>query len=247
MGAVRDRWVGDTERLAGLAPGHGVGFVDAPVLGTRKPAEEGTLTVLAGGPPALREGGVFDAVGSRTVWVGEQPGDGHRLKSPPRTTSGSPPTTGSVRTFATAVIRSRRGWWNTWSATPKRDLIVPQAPTIDDLSAANTAAATWCVEVNTAVHSEICAVSADRLEAERPLLAPLPSLRPQLLDDPQESRPRPPRRSGPTWRPSLGRDRLGGLLHEDLHVARRDRFLGTHTLRPTQGRGLSGRGRRSAG
>jgi hypothetical protein len=123
-----------------------------------------------------------------------------------------------------------KGWWNTWSATPKRDLIVPQAPTIDDLSAANTAAATWCVEVNTAVHSEICAVSADRLEAERPLRAPLPSLRPQLLDDPQESRPRPrpPRRSGPTWRPSLGRDRLGVLLHEDLHVACRDRFLGTH-------------------
>jgi 3-hydroxyisobutyrate dehydrogenase len=74
--------LGDTERLAGLAAGRGVGFVDAPVLGAREPAEEGTLTVLAGGPPALREAvaPVFDAVGSRTVWVGERPGDGHRLK-----------------------------------------------------------------------------------------------------------------------------------------------------------------------
>jgi 3-hydroxyisobutyrate dehydrogenase len=74
--------LGDTERLADLAARHGVGFVDAPVLGTRKPAEEGTLTVLAGGPPALREAvaPVFDAVGSRTVWVGERPGDGHTLK-----------------------------------------------------------------------------------------------------------------------------------------------------------------------
>ncbi|HXV92676.1 MAG TPA: NAD(P)-dependent oxidoreductase [Pseudonocardia sp.] len=71
-----------TARLARLAGEHGVGFVDAPVLGTRKPAEDGTLTVLAGGPPRLREAvaPVFDAIGSRTVWVGEQPGDGHRLK-----------------------------------------------------------------------------------------------------------------------------------------------------------------------
>jgi transposase len=66
----------------------------------------------------------------------------------------------------------------------KRDLIVPQAPTIDDLTAANTAAAAWCVEMNTAMHSEICAIPADRLETERPLLAPLPSLRPQLGERP---------------------------------------------------------------
>ena len=58
----------------------------------------------------------------------------------------------------------------------KRDLIVPQAP-FDDLTAANEAAAAWCVEVNTAVHSEICAVPAERLHVERELLAGLPSLR----------------------------------------------------------------------
>ena len=71
-----------TARLARLADRHGVGFIDAPVLGTRKPAEEGALTVLAAGPRQLREAAapVFDAIGSRVVWVGERPGDGHRLK-----------------------------------------------------------------------------------------------------------------------------------------------------------------------
>jgi 3-hydroxyisobutyrate dehydrogenase len=71
-----------TERLAGLAREHGVAFVDAPVLGTRQPAEQGALTVLAGGPEDARAAvqPVLDAIGSRTVWVGERPGDGHRLK-----------------------------------------------------------------------------------------------------------------------------------------------------------------------
>jgi 3-hydroxyisobutyrate dehydrogenase len=70
------------ERLARLAESHGVDFVDSPMLGTRAPAEKGELLVLAGGPSELRErvAPVFEAVGKRTVWVGEQPGDGHRLK-----------------------------------------------------------------------------------------------------------------------------------------------------------------------
>jgi len=62
----------------------------------------------------------------------------------------------------------------------KRDLIVPAEPAVADLPAANTAAAAWCAEVNAAVHSEICAVPAERLEAERALLGPLPSLRPGI-------------------------------------------------------------------
>jgi transposase len=61
----------------------------------------------------------------------------------------------------------------------KRDLMIPQAP-VGDLAAANTAAVGWCAEVNGAVHSEICAVPAVRLEAERDLLGPLPSLRPAI-------------------------------------------------------------------
>jgi transposase len=58
----------------------------------------------------------------------------------------------------------------------KTDLMIPQAP-FGDLAAANAAAAAWCAEVNAAVHSEVCAVPAERLVTERELLAPLPSLR----------------------------------------------------------------------
>jgi hypothetical protein len=58
----------------------------------------------------------------------------------------------------------------------KADLMIPQAP-FAGLAAANAAAVAWCAEVNGAVHSEICAVPAERLVTERELLAPLPSLR----------------------------------------------------------------------
>ncbi|HEY4460541.1 MAG TPA: NAD(P)-binding domain-containing protein [Pseudonocardiaceae bacterium] len=45
-------------------------------------ADEGKLIVLAAGEQRLRDrvAPVFDAIGSRTIWVGEQPGDGHRLR-----------------------------------------------------------------------------------------------------------------------------------------------------------------------
>jgi 3-hydroxyisobutyrate dehydrogenase len=71
-----------TERLAGIAAQHDVAFLDAPVLGTKGPAEQGTLTVLVGGPSTLRDAvtPVFDAIGAKTVWIGEEPGDGHKLK-----------------------------------------------------------------------------------------------------------------------------------------------------------------------
>jgi 3-hydroxyisobutyrate dehydrogenase len=61
-----------TERCARLAQEHGIGFVDAPVLGTKGPAEQGTLVVMASGPEALRPLAqpVFGIVGGRTMWVG---------------------------------------------------------------------------------------------------------------------------------------------------------------------------------
>jgi 3-hydroxyisobutyrate dehydrogenase len=69
------------ERLAALADDLGVTFVDAPVLGTRKPAEDGALVVLASGPESVRDRltPVLEAIGSRTIWVGEA-GAGSRLK-----------------------------------------------------------------------------------------------------------------------------------------------------------------------
>jgi 3-hydroxyisobutyrate dehydrogenase len=62
-----------TERLNGLAGDAGIGFVDAPVLGTKAPAEQAKLVVLAAGPDELldRAQPVFDAVGARTVRFGE--------------------------------------------------------------------------------------------------------------------------------------------------------------------------------
>jgi 3-hydroxyisobutyrate dehydrogenase len=69
------------ERCAALAAEHGVAFVDAPVLGSRQPAEEGKLTVLASGPEELRDrvDPLFEAVAARTLWLGEA-GAGQRLK-----------------------------------------------------------------------------------------------------------------------------------------------------------------------
>ena len=70
-----------TARCEAIAEEHGLGFVDAPVLGTKQPAEEGALVVLASGADELRERAqpVFDAIGARTLWVGEA-GTGTRLK-----------------------------------------------------------------------------------------------------------------------------------------------------------------------
>jgi 3-hydroxyisobutyrate dehydrogenase len=70
-----------TSSCAELARRRGIVFVDAPVLGTKQPADEGKLVVLASGPAELREPlqPLFDAVGQRTLWVGEA-GAGSRLK-----------------------------------------------------------------------------------------------------------------------------------------------------------------------
>jgi 3-hydroxyisobutyrate dehydrogenase len=71
-----------TARCAELAQEHGIGFVDAPVLGTKQPAREGKLVVMASGRQSLRKRvqPVFDAVAQRTIWVGEQAGASTRLK-----------------------------------------------------------------------------------------------------------------------------------------------------------------------
>ena len=57
-------------------------YVDAPVLGTKQPAEQGRLVVLASGPESLRDrcAPVFDAVGQRTQWVAETAGAGSRVE-----------------------------------------------------------------------------------------------------------------------------------------------------------------------
>ncbi|TNC27068.1 NAD(P)-dependent oxidoreductase [Amycolatopsis alkalitolerans] len=78
MGTVGLDW---TVKLAALAAESGIPFVDAPVLGTKQPAEQGKLTVLASGPEELKDrcAPVFDAIGGRTIWVGPA-GAGSKLK-----------------------------------------------------------------------------------------------------------------------------------------------------------------------
>lgn len=70
------------DMLPALADGCGARYIDAPVLGTRQPAQDGKLTVLAAAPEPVRDPirPVFGAIGARTVWVSERPGDGTRLK-----------------------------------------------------------------------------------------------------------------------------------------------------------------------
>src|SRR5919201_225286 len=58
-----------TERCPELARKTGAVLVDTPVLGTRQPAEDGKLVVLASGPDDALEtcAPLFDAVGARTL------------------------------------------------------------------------------------------------------------------------------------------------------------------------------------
>ena len=56
-------------------------LLDAPVSGSKDPAGRGQLTIFASGPGEARARAdpQFDALGQRTIWVGEA-GAGTRLK-----------------------------------------------------------------------------------------------------------------------------------------------------------------------
>jgi 3-hydroxyisobutyrate dehydrogenase len=73
--------ISGTEALAALAEEHGLVLVDAPVLGTKGPAEDGALTVLASGPDEAlqRLAPLFDAVAAKTMLLGDA-GTGTRFK-----------------------------------------------------------------------------------------------------------------------------------------------------------------------
>jgi 3-hydroxyisobutyrate dehydrogenase len=70
------------EELAAFAKQHGLEFYDAPVQGTRGPAEQGQLIIIASGGLSQREvvQPIFDAIGKRTLWVSEQSGVSSKLK-----------------------------------------------------------------------------------------------------------------------------------------------------------------------
>ena len=75
--------VAGIERVIGLVESErpDVTLLDAPVSGSKEPAEQGLLTIFASGPDDARARvtPLFDALGQRTVWVGPL-GAGSRLK-----------------------------------------------------------------------------------------------------------------------------------------------------------------------
>ncbi len=73
--------IAGTERCERAAAEAGVVFVDAPVLGTREPAERGELIILGSGPEQARARTerLFEVLGKRSLWLGEA-GQGTRAK-----------------------------------------------------------------------------------------------------------------------------------------------------------------------
>jgi 3-hydroxyisobutyrate dehydrogenase len=75
--------VAGIERVAAIVAAEraDVTLLDAPVSGSKDPAEHGELTIFASGPDEARPrvARLFDALGRRTIWVGAV-GAGSRLK-----------------------------------------------------------------------------------------------------------------------------------------------------------------------
>ncbi len=75
--------VAGIERVAALADAErpDVVLLDAPVSGSKVPAEQGQLTIFASGPDEARSrvAPLFEALGQRTIWAGAV-GAGSRLK-----------------------------------------------------------------------------------------------------------------------------------------------------------------------
>ena len=71
----------DTREFSSLLAPSGAQYVDAPVMGSKKPAEEGNLVILAGGDAAVIDGlePVFSALGKKVVRCGPV-GSGSMLK-----------------------------------------------------------------------------------------------------------------------------------------------------------------------
>jgi 3-hydroxyisobutyrate dehydrogenase len=75
--------VAGIERVAAMVAAErpDVTLLDAPVSGSKDPAENGQLTIFASGPEEVRARvtPLFDALGQRTIWAGDA-GTGTRLK-----------------------------------------------------------------------------------------------------------------------------------------------------------------------
>lgn len=74
---------GDARRLASRCAEHGLVYVDAPVSGGVIGAGNGTLSIMASGPKSALDvcAPIFAAMGSRVLYVGDQPGQGSTFKT----------------------------------------------------------------------------------------------------------------------------------------------------------------------
>jgi 3-hydroxyisobutyrate dehydrogenase len=74
--------VAGTETVVQLAEKYGITLVEAMMLGTKAPAEQGKLTMLVAGPdaPVATIEPVLDAIGAKTVRAGDRVGQGTALK-----------------------------------------------------------------------------------------------------------------------------------------------------------------------
>jgi 3-hydroxyisobutyrate dehydrogenase len=73
---------GDSRAIAGDLAERGLAFVDAPVTGSSPRAQDGTLTIMAGGAPAdfERARPLFEVMGELVVHVGDEVGQGEMVK-----------------------------------------------------------------------------------------------------------------------------------------------------------------------
>jgi 3-hydroxyisobutyrate dehydrogenase-like beta-hydroxyacid dehydrogenase len=73
---------GDSRRIAAALAERGIGFVDAPVTGSSPKAQDGTLTIMAGGAPEhfQRALPLFEVMGELVVHVGNEVGQGEMVK-----------------------------------------------------------------------------------------------------------------------------------------------------------------------
>jgi 3-hydroxyisobutyrate dehydrogenase len=71
-----------SDTVVQIAAKYGITLVEAMMLGTKTPAEQGKLTMLAAGPAATLDAidPVLDAIGAKTVRAGDRVGEGTALK-----------------------------------------------------------------------------------------------------------------------------------------------------------------------
>jgi 3-hydroxyisobutyrate dehydrogenase-like beta-hydroxyacid dehydrogenase len=94
----------EAQAIAARLAERGVGFVDAPVTGSAPKAQDGTLTIMAGGAAAdlARVGPVFDAIGETVVHVGPV-GHGQTVKVLTNAVAAA-----NIATLAQALLVGRR-------------------------------------------------------------------------------------------------------------------------------------------